>query len=376
MIPSAFRVLVVLELAEPYAQAILRGICRRGGQDPRLRLQIMRLFPSNFLPQRLEHCDAVIASVVDQNVAEILQASMVPLVNVSNRGTTYHPNSVVSDLPGAFVRALQHFQERGLSHVASLGKPEAEATLPKEYRKILTYHGGIPYRDGWPLIDHLSVEKVGNWLKEAPHPLGVFCISDGLAAQLCQICERCEISVPDEVAIVGSGNDEVLTLTNRPTLSSVEMRFEEVGVQAVRMMLEILDGNIPDPPLQVIPGGSVLVRQSSNIYAVKDPYVSRALKLMDEHVTEPLDISDLAGSLQISRRMLEQRFKKQMGMPPASYLRAKRLRQAAEMLANTNLQITEIAYATGFANAAHFCTLFRKHQGTSPRHYRDQTRKQ
>ncbi|MCC5847641.1 MAG: helix-turn-helix domain-containing protein [Verrucomicrobia bacterium] len=371
MNPSpVFRVLIALELTEAYAQSILRGVCRRGGLEPRLRLHTVRLFPSEVLPQRLAHCDGVIASIVNQEVAEILRSRKIPLINVSNRGTSFHPVSVVSDLQGAFARGLQHFQERGLAHVATLGKSEKDAVLPEEFREAFTFHGCVPFGDGMRLMDDKTVKKVGAWLKRVPHPLGVFCTSDGLAVNLSEICERNGLRVPEEVAIMGTGNDEVRALTNRPTLSSVEMNFDEVGCQSVQVLLDLLEGNTPNPPIRVVPTGPVVVRQSSNIYAVPDPYVAKALKLMDAHLAESLDIGNLAEMLHISRRMFEHRFQDQMGMPPAGYLRAKRLRHAAEMLENSDLQITEIAYATGFANAAHFCTLFRKHHGKSPKQFR------
>lgn len=158
----------------------------------------------------------------------------------------------------------------------------------------------------------------GAWLKQAGFPLAVFCGSDGIALQFSEICERNGISVPQEVAILGSGNDEVACFSAHPTLSSVDMRFEEIGAQAVDLLMD----------------------------------------------------HTLAETLNISRRMFEHRFQRKMNIAPAAYLRAKRLRRAMELLENSDMQITEIAYAAGFANAAHFCTLFRKHQGMSPKQYR------
>jgi LacI family transcriptional regulator len=376
MIPSSpFRVLVVLELTEAYAQAILRGVCRRGGQDPRLRLHTTRLFPLEALPRRLEQCDAVIASLVQPEVAEILLALDVPLVNVSNRGTSLHPYSVVSDLGGALERALLHFRERGISRVAMLGTVADTADLPPELADSFMFLGQIPFGGGQRILNKQSLAETGEWLRQAGFPLGVFCGSDAVAQQLAEICERCGISVPEEVAIVGSGNDEVACLSAHPTLSSVDLQFEEVGVRAVDMLFELLEGNTPDPPQQAVPSGTVMVRQSSNVYAVDDPYVARALIIMEEHLTSHLDIATLADQLHISRRMFEHRFQRQMKMAPAAYFRARRMRRALELLENPDLQITEIAYACGFANAAHFCTLFRKQHGVTPKRFRETLRK-
>lgn len=372
MIPvTPLRVLLILELTEAYAQAILHGVCRRGGQDPRLRLQTVRLFPLEGLAKRLAHCDAIIASLVDQDVATTILSANVPVVNVSNRGTDFHPFSVVSDTRGAFMRSLQHFRERSITRFATIGKVEVSRDLLEAADKPFQYLGSLPYGEGLRLMDEESVSRVGAWLRETGLPMGVFCRSDTLAAQLAEICERNGLSVPEDVAIVGSGNDEVACLSAHPTLSSVDMHFEDVGGQAVELLFELLEGQTPDPPLRIVPSGSILVRQSSNVYAVDDPYVAKALKIMDAHLTTTLDIGSLADMLHISRRMFEGRFQKAMHMAPASYLRNRRLRAALEMLETSNLQITEIAYAAGFANAAHFCTLFRKTQGMTPKQYRE-----
>ena len=369
---SPIRVLVLLELTEAYAQAILRGVCRRGGQDPRLRLQTTRVFPLAHLTSRLEQCDAIIASVVNSDVAELLLTRQVPLVNVSNRGTDFHPFSVMADPQSALDRALRHFQERGIARVATLGTVGDIKRIPPEVRQCIEYLGPLPFSEEIRMMDPLAVTQTGDWLKQFRFPIGVFCKSDASALNLSEICERHGIKVPDEVAIVGSGNDEVACLSAHPTLSSVEMPFEEVGTGAVEMLFDLLEGRAPDPSLRAVPAGPVMVRQSSNVYAVDDPYVAKALRIMEEHLTTSLDIQTLADQLHISRRMFEHRFQRKMHMAPASYLRAKRLRRAVELLENPDMQITEIAYAVGFANAAHFSTLFRKQFGLTPKAYRVQ----
>jgi LacI family transcriptional regulator len=367
---SPYTVLLILELTEAYAQAILRGACRRGGHDPRFRLHTTRLYPLENLPPRLANCDAIIASLIDQEVADTLLKKKVPIVNVSNRGTAFHPVSVVSDLAGALDRGLRHFQERGLTRIATLGKVADLNEIPEDLSSRFQYQGRVPFDMRIRVIDQKLVAQTGAWLKQAGFPLAVFCGSDAQALQLSEICERNGISVPQEVAILGSGNDEVACFSAHPTLSSVDMRFEEVGAQALGLLLNLLEGRNPKPNLRSVSPGQVMIRQSSNIYAVDDPYVAKALRIMDEDLTTHLNIGTLAETLNISRRMFEHRFHRKMNMAPAAYLRAKRLRRAKELLKNSDMQITEIAYAAGFANAAHFCTLFRKQQGMSPNQYR------
>jgi LacI family transcriptional regulator len=367
------RVLVVLELTETYAQTILRGVCRRGGRDPRLRLYSARLYPTKNLADQLEHFDAVIASLVDDTIAEIICSANVPVVNVSNRGAAFHRYSVVSDHKGALRRGMEHFLDRGLTRFATLGNVAEVDGMPSTLTGVMKYLGRIPYGEGHRVMSEGFILQTGEWLKKGLFPLGVFCGTDALAQQLAEICERNGISVPGDVAIIGSGNDEVACLSAHPSLSSVDMQFEGVGERAVDLLVDLLDGRTPEPPLRVVPAGSVLVRESSSDYAVSDPYVAKALHIMDEHLTSPLDISSLAERLHISRRMFEHRFRGSLNVTPAAYLRIKRLRRATELLENPDLHVTEVAYAAGFANAAHFCTVFRKQYGMTPNQFREKT---
>ena len=72
----------------------------------------------------------------------------------------------------------------------------------------------------------------------------------------------------------------------------------------------------------------------------------------------------------MSRRNFFRNFLLAVGASPIDYLTQIRLKNATDMLLNTDKPLAEIAYATGFYDSNHFCKKFRARMATSPRHFR------
>jgi transcriptional regulator GlxA family with amidase domain len=99
---------------------------------------------------------------------------------------------------------------------------------------------------------------------------------------------------------------------------------------------------------------------------IADPRVRRALLLMEQHLSDPLPIRDIAGRLGISPRQLERSFAAATGQRPGVLYRKIRLRYARWLLDNTGRSVTEIALDAGFADCAHFTRQFRGLHGFPP----------
>lgn len=103
---------------------------------------------------------------------------------------------------------------------------------------------------------------------------------------------------------------------------------------------------------------------SSNMVA--NDRVRRALLLMEQHLSDPLTVEEIARRLSISTRQFERLFRLSTGMSPTGFYRNLRLRYGLWLLHNTERSITMIALETGFADCAHFSRQFRDLYGVSP----------
>jgi CheY-like chemotaxis protein len=98
--------------------------------------------------------------------------------------------------------------------------------------------------------------------------------------------------------------------------------------------------------------------------------VRQAMGCIHTCYAESLTREDIANHVGISPDYLTDCFRQELGVTPMAYLRRYRIRQACELLKNTNLSITQVAAAVGFSESAHFSRTFQREVGMTPRAYR------
>ena len=98
----------------------------------------------------------------------------------------------------------------------------------------------------------------------------------------------------------------------------------------------------------------------------REPRVAAAIRVMEQHVDDTLNIEQVAAQLGISVRMLEYLFRETMNLSPAAYYRQLRLQIARRMVVDTRLQLQEIAIRTGFNSLSSFSRQFKNHYQQSP----------
>lgn len=158
------------------------------------------------------------------------------------------------------------------------------------------------------------------------------------------------------------------------SLSSVRLRGEQVGYEACRLLIRLIAGEKPPQLPILIQLAGVTVRRSSDVIAVSDPAVAQALRLIREHATEPITIEQLLRDVPLSRRALETRFRELLGRSPYAEVMRLRVQKAKQLLAETNLRISEVAEQSGFGELRRLSVVFREKTGFTPSQYREQFR--
>lgn len=98
-----------------------------------------------------------------------------------------------------------------------------------------------------------------------------------------------------------------------------------------------------------------------------------AVTYMKDHLSENLTVKELADVLSVNADYLSHQFRKEMGITCIGFLNRERIRQAAAMLRNTELQIQQIALLVGYNNISYFARQFRIYYHTTPLAYRNST---
>ena len=106
--------------------------------------------------------------------------------------------------------------------------------------------------------------------------------------------------------------------------------------------------------------------QPPNMLAIRDPRVRRAMLLMEQNLSSPPGVEQLAAGVAVSKRQLERLFRRELGVSLQAFGRDLRLSYAVWLMAHAPGRISDVAAQCGFSDAAHFSRTFRGVFGTSP----------
>jgi LacI family transcriptional regulator len=283
--------------------------------------------------------------------------------------------------------AARHLLECGLQHFAYCGfeglpySDERSACFVR-YLDELGYRVNV-YVDPHPPRSSstssfeakhlLRSEPLSAWIKSLPKPVGLMACNDIRAQQVLDTCSEDGIAVPDEVALIGVDNDQVLCELSHPPLSSIDLNGHQAGYMAAATLDRMIrKGNVPDRATLIEPLGAV-VRQSTNVLATADADVVAAVRLIHERACSGIQVRDVVEALALSHSTLERRFAKCLGRSPKAEIIRVRIREAQYLLAKTTLPLVEIAKRTGFNNVECFCTLFKEKTGRTPGQHRTES---
>jgi LacI family transcriptional regulator len=180
------------------------------------------------------------------------------------------------------------------------------------------------------------------------------------------------LRVPEDVAVLGIGNDPISCMGCAPTLSSVAIPAEQIGHVAAGTLNRRLGGQEVESLL--LPPGAVVERESTDTVGVKDPVTRRAIAFIRANSHLPIAIPHVAAHVGISYRGLEYRFRKQAGCTVHEELTRCRLDRATELLSGSTAPIKRIAHETGRMKIQNFSRFIKHHTGLSPTEYRAQHR--
>jgi LacI family transcriptional regulator len=333
--------------------------------------------------------DGVIARVTTENLAHALAAWRCPVVDVATILPARPFPRVGVDNQAVGGLAADHFLELGLRHFGFVGHPHWLFSTEREHGfrrtieaagyRVASYHHGTAIRSLDPFGQHWHRDldrRVDRWLRCLAKPVGILAADDLYGVELTEVCRQAGLRVPEDVALLGVNNDDLLCELARPPLSSVLMPAERVGWEAAALLERLLTGApAPEPPMLIPPQG-VAVRRSSETLAFDDPAVVAAVRFIREHGHLPLRVVDVVNEVSIGRRFLERRFRTVLGRGIGEEIRRVHLERAKRLLAETDLPMKAVARQAGFTGFRYLSVVFRQELGMPPTAYRRRMRGQ
>ena len=212
--------------------------------------------------------------------------------------------------------------------------------------------------------------RIADWLKSLPKPLGLMAACDDRAKHVIEACKLANLHIPEDVAVIGVDNDELVCDLSHPAISSVALDTEKAGYEAAELLDNLMAGEKMANQKIIIRPTHIVTRQSTDILAIEDPDVVRAVRFIRQHAKEPIQVSDVAKTVEISHRGLCQRFQKTLGCSINQQIKKARVEIITRMLVETNLTVRRIAMTCGFTSVDHIARYFRKEKGMSLLNYR------
>jgi LacI family transcriptional regulator len=338
------------------------------------------------MPDWLEQrgCQGIIARIESPRLIEQIRAVGLPTVDVLGIHDLSGIPTVRSDHQSVAGAAADELLSRGFRTFAFCGYPglrhsdercrhfvvrvgaegfEVHVYAPARVRRA----ANISATMNRGLLDE---DDVAAWLSMLPKPLGLMAPSDVRAQQVLNACARRGIAVPDEVAVVGADNDELLCELSNPPLSSVDLSGQKIGYEAAALLHAMInDPSTPVRHIRIKPRG-VVVRQSTDVLAIPDPTVARAEHFIRLHACDGIGVNEVFTHVRLSRRTLERRFIKVLGRPPGDEITRVRLGRVKELLRTTDFSLPKIAELTGFQYVETLHYFFKQNTGQTPGHYR------
>ncbi|MFA5292188.1 MAG: DNA-binding transcriptional regulator [Phycisphaerae bacterium] len=216
-----------------------------------------------------------------------------------------------------------------------------------------------------------ELTTMAQWIESLPKPIGIMASNDDRGFAVLEACKALGVDVPGQVAVLGVDNDIANCELAMPPLSSIALNTVKAGFEAARILDRMMRKGVCCGYEKVIVEPTHIVpRQSTNVLAVSDIIVAKALDFIRNNVKIQIQVNDVAESVSVSRRELERRFKKRLNSSIHQEIKLARVQLITKMLLETSDSISEIAAKLGFVDVNHIGRYFRDIEGISPVEYR------
>ena len=286
--------------------------------------------------------------------------------------------SVVQDQEAIGAMGALHLLERGYPKLLFCGYRDGICSARFQgLQQAARQHGAavrqlvLPHRAPAGAGTDFTQQWLAARLREEEPPFAVLAAHDLLAMTVLDACEAANLRTPEQVAVLGVDNEEIICSCARVPLSSVDNDLFRHGYEAAQLLGRLLEGAAAPAHPILIPPRRVVVRASTDAIAARDSRLARILQHLHEHLNDPtLSVKTLGLRSGLSRRRLETLFEEAGLKPPGQVIHEVRLRRACAQLADGNQTVQQIAKACGFASPGSFGRYFRQVKGVSPEVWR------
>jgi LacI family transcriptional regulator len=411
--PGRLRVALLIESSRAYGRGLLRGIAdfakAHGDWSIFHQERSLDAGPPDWFKEW--RGDGVIARIETKQMLNAIKSLDVPAVDLRGLHDVPHIPLVETNDKQVMRLAVEHLIERGFKNLAYCGFPGTNySVMRREYLENivgsntgggarlrgLSLHVFSPPESAQHPVGTTQVESdslfyegtVARWLETLPKPVGVVACNDIRGQQVLNVCREIGVTVPEQVAVVGVDNDELLCELSDPHLSSVAPDTQRIGYKAAELLSEMMlssrgsrkrkkkrstkrKAKSLEATTHFVDPLGVVTRQSTDVLAIADPQVAAAVRYIRVHAVDGISVEDVLDQVTMSRSTLERRFNQIIGRSPKAEIIRVRLERVKRLLEQTGYSLAVIARMTGFQHGEYMSVQFREKVEMTPGQYRE-----
>ncbi|MGC3992098.1 MAG: XylR family transcriptional regulator [Chthoniobacteraceae bacterium] len=262
------KVALLFETPNAYSRGVLLGIGEYMAQHGPWRVHFAEHGAHDGPPRWLSDWDGdgIIIRSENRRIARRVASLAVPVVDMTPSRLLPAAPWVKADDAAVAALAAQHFLERDFQHFGFCGDARYRWSRSRhaQFAEILRQHGREchgykPARR--PANGDAEADAIALWLQALPKPVAVFACYDGRGQQVLDGCRRAGLRVPEEVAVLGVDNDDVLCSLSPPPLSSIVLNARRAGSEAAALLETMMRGEKTNAEEHLIPPLEVATRQ-------------------------------------------------------------------------------------------------------------------
>ena len=373
------KVILLIDCASEFDRKLMRGIMKYSKENgPWL---FYRMKPQIYSGKDREeqvikwakkwNADAIIGRW-NETKSSLLEELNIPVVLQNNRTRSSIYSNLTGDYEGTGIMAAEYFRKKFFINYAYFGVRDIiwseERYVGFKSEVLKDKANFFEYKED-PNAEE-DREKLTEWLKTLPKGTALFCCDDAHALFVTETCRMAGISIPDDIAVLGVDDDDLLCEISDPPISSIQLEVEEGGYQACRLLHQRLLSNSANPfNISIRPTG-IRERQSTSSFNISDPHVLNIIRYIGDNYKNEISIPDILGIAPLSRRSVEVRFKKATGQTIYQYLLSMRIEHLAYLLTTTDRSPSELAYEVGFRDLSNIFRTFKRFKGCTVSEYR------
>jgi len=371
-----YRVQLVVDTHLAYFREVILGVRQYSFETGRLNLvdRWLEHEPRDLSALvRRDKVDGIIAAIHRPEIESRFSGLRLPVVNASNTMPLPRLPVVTQDDRAVGRMAGEHLWNCGCRRFAFWGQSAASYTLERldGFRTVVTADGAtVDVRLMPPRYGRVEYRRILRWLSRQQRPLGVFAVLDAMGLLLLRAARELGWRVPEDLAVLGAGDDDFLVAFERIALSSIQLPARRIGYAAAKEIDRLISGGAPDIVGIRLPPTGLAARQSTDVLFVSDDVVVRALQFIRQRATANPYVDEVAKAVGVSVPTLQARMHATIGRTVLEEIQRVRIERAKELLRTTDSKLEHIAESCGFPNAKRFSVLFHQLAGTSPSLFR------